>query len=101
MVAVVAVVAVVVADPADRLADDLGDVEVDVGRDLAGDHRHAGVDQRLAGDAALGILGHDRVEDSVGDLVADLVGMTLGDGLGREEVLALGERLGSRHGREA
>ncbi len=100
VVAVVAVVAVVVADAADRLADDLGDVEVDLGRDLAGDDRHAGVDQRLAGDPALRVLGHDRVEDAVGDLVADLVRMALGDRLGGEQVLALGERLCS-HGRKA
>ncbi len=33
------------------------------------------------------------VEDAVGDLVADLVRVALGDGLGSEEVLALGERL--------
>jgi hypothetical protein len=97
VVAVVAVVAVVVADPPDRLADDLGDVEVDLARDLAGDHRHAGVDQRLAGDPALGVPRHDGVEDRVGDLVADLVGVALGDGLGREQVLALGERLDLRH----
>ena len=100
MVAVVAVVAVVVADLADRLADDLRHVEVDVGRDLARDDRHAGVDQRLAGDAALGVAGHHRVEDGVGDLVADLVRVALGYGLGGEEVLALGERLWSRHERK-
>jgi hypothetical protein len=66
---------------------------VDVGRDLARDHRHAGIDQGLAGDPALRIAGHHRVEHGVGDLVADLVGVALGDGLGSEEVLALGERL--------
>ena len=59
-----------------------------------------GVDQRLAGDAALGVARHHGVEDRVGDLVADLVGVTLGDRLGREQVLALGERLDVWHARK-
>jgi hypothetical protein len=90
----------VVADLADRLAGDLGEVEVRLGADLAGDHHQVGVDERLAGDPGLLALtvGHHGVEDAVGDLVANLVGMTLGYGLGREEVLALGERLGIWHG---
>ena len=48
-----------------------------------------------------GSSAQDRVEDAVGNLVGDLVGVPLGDGLGREEVLALGKWFGSRHGAEA
>ena len=92
-------VGVGVADPADRLADDLLDVDVGRGRDLAGDDDEAGVDEGLAGDATRGVVAHDGVEDAVRDLVRDLVGVTLGDGLGREEVLVVGAALmGSKPG---
>ena len=49
-------VGVGVADLADRLAGDLLDVDVGVGRDLAGDDDQAGVDERLAGHAAVGVV---------------------------------------------
>ncbi len=42
-----------VADVGDLLADELGDVDVDLGRDLAGDDHEARRDQRLAGDSAV------------------------------------------------
>jgi hypothetical protein len=74
-----------VADVADRLADDLRDVDVRARRDLARDERGPGRHERLAGDPAVGIVGEDRVEDPVGDLVGDLVRVSLGDRLGREE----------------
>ena len=64
----------------DGLADDLLEVDPGAGRDLAGDDDHAGLDQRFAGDAALWVLGEDRVEDGVGDLVGNLVRMSLGYG---------------------
>jgi hypothetical protein len=90
-------VGVRVADLANRLAGDLGDVDVGLGRDLAADDDEAGVDERLAGDTAVGVVADDRVEDAVGDLVGDLVGMPLGDRLGGEEVLVLGEAAVLRH----
>ena len=62
----------------------LRDVDVGVGRDLAGDDDEAGRDQRLAGDASVGIVAEDGVEDGVGDLVGHLVRMALGDRLGGE-----------------
>jgi hypothetical protein len=94
VVAVVAVVAVVVADATHGLADDFRDVEVDVGGDLSRNDRHAGVDEGLAGDAAARVLAHDRVEDRVGDLVRNLVRMALGDRFGGEHVtLGSGHRL--------
>jgi hypothetical protein len=85
------VLGAVVADPADRLAGDRRDVDVGLGRDLAGDQDEAGVDQALAGDPPFGVVAHDGIEDAVGDLVADLVRMALGDRLGGEQVLAFGE----------
>ena len=84
--AVEAVLRPVVADLADRAADDLGDVNVGRGRDLPGHHHLAGRDQRLAGDAAVGVVGEHRVEDAVRDLVGDLVRVALGDGLRGEEM---------------
>ena len=88
-VAVEAVVGVVVADPAHRLARDLLDVDVGVGRDLAGDDDQAGVDERLAGDAAVGVVFEHGVEHAVGDLVGDLVRVALRDRLGGEQVLVV------------
>ena len=79
-----------VADQADPLAHEAGDVEVRVGGDLAGDDDEAGRDERLAGHAAERIFAQDGVEHDVGDLVRDLVGVTLGHGLGRELELARG-----------
>src|SRR5579859_2880644 len=80
-----------VADLTHALANEPRNVDV-VGfrRDLAGDDDQAGRDERLAGDAALRIVGEDGVEDGVRQLVGDLVRMTLGDGFG-------GEREGARH----
>ena len=83
-VAVEAVFRAVVADRADDLTCDLGDIDVAARRDLAHDVDKAGGDGRLAGDAAVGVLFQNGVEHRVGDLVADLVGMPFGDGLGGE-----------------
>src|SRR6185437_11598726 len=47
--------------------------------DLAGDDGEPGRDQRLAGDAAVGIVGEHGVEHRVGDLVGDLVRMPFRD----------------------
>ena len=78
-----------VADAADRLAGDVLDVDVDLGRDLARDDDEARVDQRLAGDATVGVAGHDGVEDAVGDLVGDLVRVPLRHRLGGEKELVV------------
>ena len=79
-----------VADPADRLPNEVGDVDVRLGRHLARDDDEPGRDERLAGDAAVAVVAQHRVEDCVGDLVGDLVRMAFRDGLGREEELARG-----------
>ena len=74
----------VVADPLDRVADEVRDVDVGLGGDLTGDDAEARREQRLARDTTHRVLGEDRVEDGVGDLVGHLVGMALRDGLGGE-----------------
>ncbi len=92
-VAIETVGRVVVPDLADGLAGDLLDVELGVRRDLARHHDEPGVDERLAGDATLRILGHDGVEHAVGDLIGHLVGVPLGHRLGGEQEVAVGGRL--------
>ena len=84
-------VAVDVADLADRLASDLLRIEVGRRGDLARDHDQARVDQRLAGDTTVRILRQHGIQHTVGDLIGDLVRMTLGHGLGREEILVVGK----------
>ena len=80
-----------VADALDRVPHEVGNVDVGAGGDLAGDHRHAGRDQGLAGDPARGVARQDGVEHRVGDLVGHLVGVAFGDRLGSEDV-TLGHR---------
>jgi hypothetical protein len=79
-----------VADLADRLADDRRDVDVRVGRHLAGDVDIAGLHQRLARDATAWILRDDRIEDRITDFVANLVGVTFGHGLAGEQAAGHG-----------
>ncbi len=86
---VVAEVGARVADLLDRLTDDLGDVDVGLGADLAGDEREAGGHERLASDTPVGVVLEDRIEDGVRDLVGELVRVALGDRLRGEEVVPL------------
>ena len=65
----------------DRLAGDLGDLDVRVGRDLAGDDAEARGEHGLARHSGVGVFGQDRVEHRIGDLVGHLVGVALGDAL--------------------
>ena len=103
-IAVEAVLRAIVADLAQHLARKRGHVDVGLGADLAGHDDHARGCHGLAGAAHLRGVGRlagrgdvalpgkldlllkDGVEHGVGDLVAHLVGMTLGDGLGREQI---------------
>ena len=78
-----------VADVADRLPHDAGDVHVRLRRDLARDEREARRDQRLAGHAPDRVVLEDRVEDRVRDLVGDLVRMAFGDRFRREKTVVL------------
>ena len=80
-VGVKAVLCAGVADLRDDLADDLLEIDVAVGGDLAHNVHQAGGSTGLAGHAGVGVVGQDLVQDRVGDLVADLVGMSFGNGL--------------------
>ena len=77
-----------VADLADGLADEVGDADVGVGGDFAGDDDQAGAAEGFAGDAAEWVIGDHRVEDRVGDLVGHFVGVTHGDRFGGEQLRA-------------
>ncbi len=83
--AVEALLGGVVADLQDLAADQVRDVRVGLGRDLAGHMHQAGGDQRLDGDPGGRVLAQKRVENGVADLVSDLVGVTLGHGLRGEQ----------------
>jgi hypothetical protein len=48
----------------------------------------AGCGHGLAGNARLGVLGQEQVDDSVADLVGDLVGMAFGNRFGGKEIAA-------------
>ena len=81
----------VVADVMDRHA---GEMRQQVGRDrrgpagFAGEHDAVGGDQRLAGDARIGIGGEIGVQHRVAEPVGDLVGVPFGDGFGGEQEFA-------------
>ena len=87
-VAVEAVLGPVIADVPHHVPDDLGDVHIALGADLAHHVDKAGGHGGLAGHAAVGVVFQDGVQHRVGDLVADLIGMSLGDGLGSKEIVA-------------
>ena len=62
------------------MAHDFLEIHPRAGGDLAGDHDHARLDQRLDGDACMRILFENTVQYGVGNLVGDLVRMALGHG---------------------
>ena len=76
-----------VADLADGLADDGGDIDDGAGGDFAGDDDQPGRAQRFAGHAAAGILREHRVKDRVGDLVGHLIRMALRHRFAGEQVI--------------
>ena len=78
-----------VTDFANHLADDFRIVDRGRGGNLAGHHRHARGDQRLAGDAAIGVLGEQGIENTIGNLVGEFVGVSHADRLASEQELAL------------
>jgi hypothetical protein len=75
----------VIANAADGFTDQGVVIDLRGGGDFAGHHGQAGGDQRLAADAALGILPEDFIEYGVGNLVGYLVGVTFGDGFRRKQ----------------
>ena len=74
-----------VTDLAHRAAHDRRKLQRGGGRDLARQGDQPGLEQRLAGHAARGILLEHGVQDGIGNLVGHLVRMALGYGLGREQ----------------
>ena len=74
-VGVEAVLCLGIADLTDHLADDVLDLDVGRGGDLAADERESGCDKALAGNARMLVLGQERIKDGIRDLIADLVGM--------------------------
>ncbi len=68
----------VVTDPGDRLTHHRWDVDVCRGGDLAGHDGQTGRHHGLAGDAAVGILLEEGVEDGIGNLIGHLVRMAFG-----------------------
>ena len=87
-----------VADVLDRHARGMRDPVLRHGRGaarLARDHHLVGGGERFAGRADIpgvdpgpGALAVEQVDDFVGDAIADLVGMSLRDGLAREQIVA-------------
>src|SRR5690606_6269060 len=84
-----AVIGVVIADAADRIAGDLDVVDVGARGDFAGQHDQAGVAEGFGGDPGIRVLLEQRIEDGVGDLVGDLVGVPFGDGFGGKEKIVV------------
>ena len=96
-------VAVDVTDPLDRVADDVLDVDVVAGADLAGDDDLPGGDQRFDGDAGVpgvGVVGQNVVDDRVTDRVGHLVRVAHADRFAGKKVMAgLHGRVRSEGGR--
>ena len=84
-----------VADLGDGRADDLLVVHDGGRRDLAGDDRQAGRDERFARHAAGRVLRQNGVQNRIRDLIGDLVGMSLGDRFRREQMPSLTAHAGS------
>ena len=78
--AIKAVLRPVVADPADGIPGNSGNIYIAGGRDLSHDKHHTRGGNGFAGHPSLGILGQDGVKNSIRDLVADFVRMTFRDG---------------------
>ena len=75
----------VVPDAGDDVTDELRDLHVAGGRDLARDVHEPGRHHRLDGDPSVRVDREQGVKDGVGDLVADLVRVTLGHRFRREQ----------------
>ena len=88
-------VVVGVAHVANHLADDVGIMDHRLGGDFARHHRHARGHQRLAGHAAVGVLGEQGVKNAVGNLVGKLVRVSHADRFAGEQELCLEPRVGS------
>ena len=75
-----------VADIADHVAHDFLIIDDRLGGDFTGNHRQAGRHHRFAGDAAVGVLGQQGVQDAVGNLVSQFVRMSHADGFTGKQI---------------
>jgi hypothetical protein len=69
----------VIADILDGFPHDLGHVDITLGGNFTGNKGQAGGDQGFAGHPAALVLGHDGIQDSVGNGIGDFVRMALGN----------------------
>ena len=86
-VGVKAILGAGIADVPDHIAGHAGNVHIALGGDLTHDVHQTGGAGSLAGHAGVGVLGQNGIQHGIADLVADLIGMPLGDGLGRKQIL--------------
>ena len=84
-----------VADVPDHFARQVGEVDIGLGGDFAGDDYQTGGDEGFAGNATHRVVFHDGVEDGVGNLVGNFIGVTLGDRLRGKQELFIGMRQNS------
>ena len=73
-----AVERIVITDRRDRAAHQRLKIHIGLGCDLTGDDDQSGAGQRLAGDAAEGILLQAGIENRIGNLIGNLIGMAFG-----------------------
>ena len=76
-VAVEAILGLVIADAADDLPGDGGNVHIAVGGNFTHDEYHTGGGDGLAGHAGVGVFFENGVQYAVRDLIADFIGMSL------------------------
>src|SRR6202034_1842223 len=75
-----------VPDVLNHAPNQLWNIDVGSGRDLAGDDADAGRDQRLARDAPIRIVGKHGIENRVRNLVRDFIRVAFGHRFRRENV---------------
>ena len=75
-----------VADVADRLTSKGDEIETGVARNFTGENDEVALGQSLARDTALRILFQTSIEHVIADRIADFIGVTFGNGLGREDM---------------
>ena len=71
----------------DDLPNDVGNLDVGFGGDLARDEGDAGGQNSLAGHPAMFVLHDNGVQNAVGDLIRDLIRMAFGHRFGGKQVV--------------
>ena len=75
----------VVTDVQDHLANDVFQFHIGIGTYFTGDNGHAGFHQGFHGNACLGVILDDGIQNGVRDLVSHFIGMAFGHGLGGKD----------------